>query len=83
MSKRIHIIARFHRWRLRNMSERGFITALSIAVGLLAGFAAVIIKNAVHFTQLMVNKMVSQEMHNYIYFALPILGIFLTVITPK
>ncbi|HSH19584.1 MAG TPA: chloride channel protein, partial [Draconibacterium sp.] len=43
----------------------------------------VIIKNAVHFTQVMVNKMVSQEMHNYIYFALPILGIFLTVITVK
>jgi len=65
------------------MSERGFITALSIIVGLLSGFAAVIIKNAVRLTQKMVNTLVSQEMHNYIYFALPIIGIFLTVVTVK
>jgi len=65
------------------MSERGFITALSIVVGLLSGFAAVIIKNAVRLTQQMVHTLVSQEMHNYIYFALPILGIFLTVIVIK
>ena len=65
------------------MSERGFITALSIIVGLLSGFAAVIIKNTVHFTQEMVNGLVSMEMHNYIYFALPILGIFLTVIVVR
>ena len=65
------------------MSERGFITALSIIVGLLSGFAAVIIKNAVRLTQKMANTLVSQEMHNYIYFALPIIGIFLTVVTVK
>ena len=79
----MHIMARFHRWRLRNMSERGFITALSIVVGLLAGFAAVIIKNAVRLTQDLVNSLVSSEMHNYIYFAIPLLGIFLTIITVK
>ena len=65
------------------MSERGFITTLSIIVGLLSGFAAVIIKNAVRLTQKMVNTLVSQEMHNYIYFALPIIGIFLTVVLVK
>ncbi|MEZ5104049.1 MAG: chloride channel protein [Draconibacterium sp.] len=65
------------------MSERGFITALSIIIGLLAGIAAVIIKNAVRLTQQLVNKMVSNEVHNYIYFAIPILGLFLTVIVVK
>ncbi len=83
MSKHIHIIARFHRWRLKNMSERGFITALSIIVGLLAGMAAVVIKNTVWLTQRMVNNLLSNEMHNYLYFALPVLGIFLTVLVIK
>lgn len=80
MSRQLHIFARFHRWRLKHMSERGFITALSVLVGLLAGVAAVIIKNTVWLTQRFVNNLVSQEVHNYIYFALPILGIALTVL---
>ncbi len=83
MNKVNNIVVRFHRWRLKNMSERGFITALSIIIGLLAGIAAVIIKNAVRLTQQLVNKMVSNEVHNYIYFAIPILGLFLTVIVVK
>ena len=83
MSKNLHIIARFHRWRLKYMSERGFITALSVLVGLLSGFAAVIIKNAVWLTQDIVSRLVSGEMHNYVYFALPLLGILLTVLVVK
>jgi len=83
MSKHIHIIARFHRWRLRNMSERGFITALSIIVGVLSGMAAVVIKNSVRLTQHLVHTMVSTQMHNYIYFALPLVGIILTVLVVK
>lgn len=83
MSKQIHIIARFHRWRLKYMSERGYLTALSIVVGLLSGIAAVIIKNAVRTTHYLVNLLVSQEVHNYIYFILPLIGIILTVIFVK
>ncbi len=79
MANKLPILARFHRWRLRNLSERGFITVLSIVVGLLAGMAAVIIKNAVWMTQRFVNSLVSTEMHNYIYFALPLLGILLAL----
>ena len=80
MSKRIHIMARFHRWRLKHMSERGFITALSFVVGILSGIAAVIIKNTVWLTQGLVNTLVSNEVHNYIYFALPIVGILITIL---
>ena len=65
------------------MSERSYITALSIVVGLLSGLAAVVIKNAVWLTQDVVNRLVTNEMHNYIYFALPLFGIFLTVIIVK
>ena len=65
------------------MSERSFITALSIVVGVLAGMAAVVIKNSVRLTQHIVQTMVSTEMHNYIYFALPLIGIVLTVLVLK
>ncbi len=81
MSKRIHLIARFHRWRLKNMSERGFITALSIVVGIVSGMAAVVIKNTIHLTHQLVDAFISNEVHNYIYFALPLFGISLAVIT--
>ncbi len=65
------------------MSERGFITALSVIVGVLSGMAAVVIKNSVRFTQHFVHTMVSTEMHNYIYFAFPLVGIVLTVLVVK
>lgn len=79
MSKHLHILARFHRWRLKNLSERGYITVLSIVVGLLSGLAAVILKNTVWLTERVIQSFVSEGVHNYIYFALPILGIILTV----
>jgi len=65
------------------MSERAFITLLSIIVGIFSGLAAVIIKNTVRLTQRLVDNLLKSEVHNYIYFALPIFGIFLTVIVVK
>jgi len=65
------------------MSERAFITSLSIIVGVLAGIAAVIIKNAVWLTQRLVHNLVSQGAHNYIYFALPLIGILLAILSMK
>ncbi|WP_346858475.1 chloride channel protein [uncultured Draconibacterium sp.] len=83
-SSSLHILARLHRWRLHHLSERGFITILSIIVGVLAGVAAVIIKNTVWLTQRMVNSLVvSNEVVNYLYFALPVVGIFLAILVVK
>lgn len=79
----MHVITRLYRWRLKHMSERSFITVLSIMVGILSGFAAVIIKNTVWLTQKGVEAFVSNEVHNYIYFALPLVGILLTVLIGK
>lgn len=83
-SSNLHIIARLHRWRLNHLSERGFITILSIIVGMLAGVAAVIIKNTVWLTERFVTSLVqSNEVVNYLYFALPVLGIFLAILVVK
>ena len=80
---RQHILVRLHRWRLKHLGERGFLTVLSIVIGVLAGIAAVIIKNTVRFTEEMVHNLVSNEVQNYIYFALPVVGIFLAILVIK
>ncbi len=68
---------------MKNLSERAFITSLSLVVGLLSGLAAVIIKNTVWLTHRAVNVLVSQQIHNYIYFGLPLIGITLCVLVVK
>ncbi|MDD4108407.1 MAG: chloride channel protein [Prolixibacteraceae bacterium] len=65
------------------MSERTFLAILSILVGLFSGIAAVILKNAVRLTHHMVSSIIFREVHNYIYFALPIIGIAITVVVIK
>ncbi|RLD45345.1 MAG: chloride channel protein [Bacteroidetes bacterium] len=56
---------------------------LSALVGLLAGLAAVAIKNAVHYTQYLVETIVTTFQLKFLYFLLPIIGIGLTIIFIK
>ncbi|WP_319481158.1 chloride channel protein [uncultured Draconibacterium sp.] len=80
---RQHIWVKFHRWRLKHLGEQGFLTLLSIVIGVLAGMTAVVLKNTVRFTEELVHRLVSNEVHNYIYFAMPIVGIFLAIVLIK
>ena len=72
-------VERFHKWRQKHLSLKSFVTILAIMVGLLAGLAAVIIKNAVHLIQSLIHKHLSGEVYNLIYVILPIIGISLAV----
>lgn len=83
MAGRTSILVRFHKWRLRHLSERNFILILSVIIGIIAGIAATIIKNTVWLTKQLVNRLVSNEVHNYIYFILPVIGILLAVLVVK
>ncbi len=83
MAEKTSILVRFHRWRLRHLSERNFLLILSVGVGVIAGIAATVIKNMVWLTQGLINRLVSNEVHNYIYFILPVVGILLTVLLIK
>ncbi len=83
MAEKTSILIRFHRWRLRHLSERNFLLILSVGVGVIAGIAATVIKNMVWLTQGLINRLVSNEVHNYIYFILPVVGILLTVLLIK
>lgn len=75
-----HYIKKFLKWRLRYIRDREFIFIVSILVGLIAGIAAVIIKNAVHFTQFLLTGFFVKEYQNFPYFFYPIVGILIALL---
>ncbi len=61
------------------LSHRQFIFIASILVGISAGFAAVILKQLLHYIFLIIND--NSIIHSYIYYAiLPITGILLSIL---
>ena len=61
------------RWRYKHLSNSQFINIVSILVGLLAGLAAVFIKNATHFIQVLLEGNLIKELHQAFYFVFPVL----------
>lgn len=82
MTKMKRALMRFLVWRKRNMTDKNFMYILSIFVGLAVGIGAVVIKNSVHFIQGVVHVL-PQLYVEYLYFLLPIAGIFLAVAFTK
>ena len=68
----------FYLWRVEHIQQKHFVLFLSIIVGLLSGFAAVILKNSVHFIQQLISTGSSQNIYNYLYFIFPLVGLFIT-----
>ncbi len=66
-------------WRMRNISDRQFIIALSLVVGICSGIAAVILKNLVHFVAEWVSSFESADRLNFLLLIFPMIGILLTV----
>ncbi len=64
-------------WRSTNVSDRQYVNFLSMVIGVLVGFAAVIIKNSVHLIQNLLTSEFAVDLHNYLYFAYPAIGIFI------
>lgn len=73
--KRRSWLLRLFAWRLRHVSDRQYLIFLSIVVGIITGFAAVLIKFLVHEIRILLHV---YEIH-YLYFILPVIGISLTV----
>ncbi len=67
-------------WRRRHISDRQLIMILSVVVGITSGFAAVIIKNAVHLIKTIVTSGFVEQYQNYLYVVLPAIGILIAVI---
>lgn len=81
MSKR-NLLKRFFIWRYRNISEKNFILILSILVGLLAGLAAVFLKNITYAIEAVLEHgIVSSQ--NQLYFILPVIGLLMVFVFVK
>jgi len=80
MATSLSYLARFHRWRLRHLSERKFIVVLSVLIGIIVGVLATILKNSVWKLQEFVGLVTLKNEGNSIYFILPVVGICLTVL---
>ncbi len=70
-------------WRERNLNPRQFMLILSLACGLAGGLAAVFLKNVVHHTNTLLLERLHAENLNWLYIALPLVGILLTVLFVK
>jgi len=68
-----------HKWRVRHISHRNFVLILSLVIGLVSGLAAVVLKNTVHYTHLLLTRGFDAESGNLLYLAYPFFGIALTV----
>jgi len=72
------LLNRLISWRLSHISERNFIYILSLAIGILSGLAALILKNLVHFVEVRLTGWFEATTFSYLYLAYPVLGITLT-----
>ncbi len=65
---------------IRRMKQRRLILVLSLAIGLLSGIAAIILKNLAHFVEHRSKEMLLAEDAPGVGFLMPVLGIFLTML---
>lgn len=67
----------FLQWREAHIKERTFVIILALVVGLICGFAAMILKTLIHS----ISDMLTSHLHvsgaNYMYLLFPVLGILL------
>lgn len=68
---------------LRRLGESRVTIILSLVVGILSGLAAVILKNTVHITHAFLQESLPKESANFLFLALPALGIMLTILFIK
>ena len=76
-------IRQFLIWRHKHLSERQFVLFLSILIGFSSGIVAVILKNMVHFIQVLLKSEIVSSYENYLYFIYPGIGIAITVLIVK
>jgi len=70
-------------WQARRMNHRTFLMIISVVIGILSGISAIILKNAVHFIQELLISSAPIYRENFLYFALPAIGILLAIFFVK
>ena len=67
-------------WREKHIKEKSFVIVLSLIVGILGGFAALILKGLIHVISQFLTSYLSTTHGNWLFFIYPALGIFITVL---
>ncbi len=83
MLKNKSAFTKFLIWRYKNISNNNFIYLLAIIIGLLAGLASVILKNATHFIASLFERGSLQNYHHLFYFVFPSVGLLLVFFVSK
>jgi chloride channel protein, CIC family len=80
MGKTKRIINGIIAWRIKRIHERHFLYILSCFIGLLSGFAALLLKNLIHVVESELTHWLPEETGNLLFLIYPFLGILLTVL---
>lgn len=84
MSKlRKNRLQRFVDWREEHVADRTFTLILSLAIGLLASFAAYVLHTLIHVIQHLLTSDFNVRTFNWLYLVFPIVGIWLTSLFVK
>jgi len=80
MKKLSEFTAFISSWRLKHLNEREMLLILSFVVGLLSGFAAIILKNLIYHLGKLLTQNFTSYSESYQYLAYPGIGILITVL---
>ncbi|HRY32557.1 MAG TPA: chloride channel protein [Bacteroidales bacterium] len=78
-----NITGRLQAFRNRRLSHRRLVLVLSICTGLLAGIAAVILKNAVHYLGVFLTGEISFLRFNFLILLYPLIGIIIVYLLTR
>ena len=67
-------------WRIARIPERQFLYLLSFIVGVFSGFAALLLKNLIHFVAGQLTDWIEMDSISYLFLVYPLVGILLTVL---
>lgn len=79
MPHNANLFNRLYITMVNNLTKRQIMGVLAAFVGFAAGFAAMLLKNMVHFISHQLHSLSQTEYLNYIYIIAPIVGILLTL----
>lgn len=70
-------LLRFVAWRQRHIKERTFVLVLALIVGVLCGFAAMVLKALIHFIASLLTGHIDTIGGNYMFIIYPFIGILI------
>lgn len=70
-------------FRLIDIDQVKLVYFLSLVVGLLSALAAALLKNAIHYTHLILTKEITIDSGKFLYLAFPLIGMLLTLLFVK